>query len=227
MFNIGRCARTAAAIMALGFLALPQAHAATVTSVNADNATLTAISSASLDLPNGGSWSTLPGSPEIESGSVAGQYRSPFEGLGVGSYEDIDFWNVVANNTAILSLGSLRSTFSVLWGSVDNYNALRLTNVGAGTSIVIGTAGAEAALLAAVGGSIDYVLGTPDAPVLSSGASLVTVSGFMFDQVEFITTTNSIEFSNVAAVPLPAAGLLLIGGLGALAAVRRRKKDQA
>jgi hypothetical protein len=47
-----------------------------------------------------------------------------------------------------------------------------------------------------------------------------------FDTVKFfLNGSNAFEFSNITTtpVPLPASGLLLIGGLGALVARSRRK----
>jgi hypothetical protein len=55
--------------------------------------------------------------------------------------------------------------------------------------------------------------------------------GFSTDELKFQLhrkgdwiMLSEVEFNAIAAVPVPAAGWLLIGGLGALAAVRRRKR---
>ncbi|MCC2096208.1 MAG: VPLPA-CTERM sorting domain-containing protein [Hyphomicrobiales bacterium] len=69
---------------------------------------------------------------------------------------------------------------------------------------------------------------------LTSGTSNIDISGLgVFRSLVFDTTAatgagysfGNIEFDRVAAVPLPAGGLLLLGGLGGLAALRRRKKS--
>lgn len=196
--------KTLFAAAALSIASFAMANAATVTSTNVDNATLSVLSSTSIALPGGAAFTSLPGSPTTVQGSTP-VARSPFEALPV--FSNISYFNVTANNTAVLELSSLRTSFSFLWGSVDTYNTLRLVNTAANTMIDI----------------ISTALGNPDAPTIGRGASYVTVSGFSFDRVEFISTGNSMEFSNIAAVPLPAGGLLLIGALGGLAALRRRK----
>lgn len=198
---------TLAAAATVVFTAFPSL-AATVTSQNLDNAQLSALAGTSSVLPAGASWApTVPAAPQLVSGSLGGQYRSPFESLGAGNFESIQYWNVLGNRTGNLVLSAAVGTLSFLWGSVDTYNTVTLFNTLAGTSLVITNAD----------------LGNPDAPTIGLGASFVTISGFAFDRVEFGGSGNSMEFSNVAAIPLPAGGLLLIGALGGLALLRRRK----
>jgi hypothetical protein len=58
----------------------------------------------------------------------------------------------------------------------------------------------------------------------------VTISDILFDRVVFRSTRNAFEFANVtttAAVPLPAAGLLLMGALAGLRPVSRRRQKAA
>ena len=63
------------------------------------------------------------------------------------------------------------------------------------------------------------------------GAALVTISDLKFDAVKFtnIPAENAFEFSNLSAspIPLPAAGWLLIGGMGALGALGYRRRKAA
>ena len=203
------------AATALSFFALTAAHATTITSVAATDATLTTLALNSLDLPNGGSW--LTPAPTVVSGDLGGVYRSPFENLGDGigddgdyaNYSGIEYWNVAgtgaAANTATLALTSLRSTLSFLWGSPDGYNFVTLIN--SLTSAEVTFSLADLLPVNTVG----------------RGAEYVTIAGFSFDTVEFVSTSPAGEFSNISAVPLPAGGLLLIGAIGGLAALRRRK----
>lgn len=195
-----------ATAVAFSLAALGAANAATVTSDNPTVAELTALSATSVVLPGGAAFTSLPGSPATVVGSLDLQYRSPFEQLGAAAAE-IPYFSVSAGKTATLDIKSVRTAFSFLWGSVDGFNTLRLVN----------TLTSE---------SLDVVLadlGNPEDPVIGRRASFVTVSGFSFNQVQFLSDKNAFEFSNIAAVPLPAGGLLLIGAVGGLVALRRRK----
>jgi hypothetical protein len=131
-------------------------------------------------------------------GLVSGVRRSPWDGPMDGSvYSSI-------TGTATYTFGSLRTSFSLVWGSPDSYNSLEFYN---GTTLVA----------TVFGGSI---VGCCGANITNS---LVTISGLQFDSVRFVSGTPAFEYANIAAVPLPAGGLLLIAGLGGLAALRRRK----
>ena len=78
------------------------------------------------------------------------------------------------------------------------------------------------------------VMNLPNASGRPNGELLLVTMDFS-DALSLITidmTTGTgdgfgLDGIRVAAVPLPAAGLLLLGGLGGLAAVRRRRKKSA
>jgi hypothetical protein len=191
--------RTTFALVTAFCLSLSPLSAATVTTTSPD---LNALSATSLDLPTGSSWTAAP---DMVAGSVGGVYRSPFEGLGAGQFGRIQYWNVGGGDTALLNLGWLRGSLSLLWGSPDTYNTLKLINSGTGAFQTI----------------IPALNGTPGTVT----TTLVTISGFAFDRVEFKSNSPALEFSNVsvASVPVPAAGLMLLLALGGLAALRQRK----
>ena len=130
-------------------------------------------------------------------GSVPNVRRDLWQGTalaGTGIYSSIR--GSVTFNFA------LRSTLEFIWGSPDAYNTLRFYN---GLTLVDQFA--------------------PPPPhglnVANSFATIQTVA--QFNRVVFRSTRAAMEFGNVAAVPLPAGGLLLIGALGGIAALRRRK----
>lgn len=110
---------------------------------------------------------------------------------------------------------SLSTYFSLVWGSPDDYNTLTFYDDM---------------------GEVDSVLGTEILGFNNGGNvpnSLVTIiTDFAFNRVVFSSVNGDgspraafewARVTNVAPVPLPAGGLLLLGGLGAIAALRRRK----
>ncbi len=186
-------------------------QAATIS--NFDNGRTLVDASKGTSLIGGGTW--LNG-PDVVTGSVKRQYRSTFEN-GDGTFASssdasASYFRVHDGATAVLKVARSKA-LSLLWGSVDSYNKITLQDTLTGRSLVL-------------------TLGSLKGAVVGLGASLVNVTGFAFDRVEFWSSGNSLEFSNIstqalAPVPVPAPALLLIGGLGGLAALRRRRPGRA
>jgi hypothetical protein len=169
-----------------------------------------------------GTWTTAPA---VVEGSVSGQYKSPFDPAGSGApsgsaltnWQGIDYYTVGSPgkqaSPAIMTFTADQSYLSLLWGSIDSYNAIQFWLNG----VLVDTVGGTEVLNAGA---------TPSA----SGAALVRITE-TFDELRFFSNypnygndTPAFEFSHVVAtVPLPAGGVLLIGAFGALAALRRRK----
>ncbi|MCF1710028.1 hypothetical protein L0V05_14520 [Tabrizicola sp. J26] len=170
--------------------------------------------SRSTDLQSGASW--LAG-PDIVSGSVSGQYRSTFENGADTFASDADrratYFRVHDGQTATLKVGR-SSALSLLWGSVDTYNRITLRDTVTGAALNI--------TIASLKGVAEGL-----------GAALLSVKGFTFNRVDFWSSGNSIEFSNItttpvpAPVPLPAGGVLMLSAIGSVALLRRRRARHA
>jgi len=141
--------------------------------------------------------------------SVPGIRRSAWFGTGLdgtGLYTSV---SGAASATYLVDDASTRVSF--VWGSPDDYNLVQFL-VGGINGVVIDSLSITQAqnILPAT-----YGLLGATATIFSSGA---------FDAVRFSSSTNAFEIANLtAAIPLPAGVFLLLGALGGLAALRRRK----
>ena len=140
---------------------------------------------------------------------------------GPEGWQTTPFWAVFdphgtgpSINSALLSLARPQGVLSLLWGSPDKSNMLELL---LGGQVVATFWGGDLGSFPGAG-----LLREP-----GSGAALLSLSGTRFDSVRFSSWANggTFEFSNVTTspVPLPPAALLLLGAVGTLAMLRRRR----
>jgi hypothetical protein len=200
----------------LSALALAAAFA---TSGSAATVTFTAVGSTGVPAGYGAdigdaSWIDAPATVD---GSLSGQYASPY---GEGVDGETDYFTVgtpslpESGSPAVMLLASAKTTFSMLWGTVDIYNAVTFCGSDDLCATVSGSQ-VKAALNASEG---------------TKNAIVNFTSDFAFTTVSFFSNFNrtndqaAFEFAVAPVpVPLPAGGLLLLGALGGIAALRRRK----
>lgn len=192
-------------------------------------------------LPKGASWVTAPWTlPSAEFGidPALGVVSDPcqnacspyYQGIfgaydpavgGPEGWQTTPFWAVFDPhstgpwiNSALLSFARPQGVLSLLWGSPDGSNMLELL---LGGQVVATFWGAD----------FGWFTGSDILRQPGSGAALLRLSGARFDGVRFSSWANggTFEFSNVTTspVPLPPAALLLLGAVGTLAMLRRRR----
>lgn len=150
--------------------------------------------------------------------SCSGVRQNANNALGAadGSFYSLGFGGelVVGFNQAVFEPAQNVSVYEVTWDRVHGHNeAVDVYSVLGGVSTYLGrilNTVADSKVLANT--AFEYIR-LVDATLDEFGAGGTSSNdGFDVDSVA------------IAAVPLPAAGMLLLGGLGGLAALRRRKK---
>ena len=150
-------------------------------------------------------------------GNVAGVRRSVWEDspvdIGLDSENPAAFYSSVSANSSATYVFGVRSKLSFVWGSPDNYNIVEFLM----GSTVVDTFTTVGLTLANI---FPARFGTNGA---TATFTKIGKTG-LFDSVRLSSrASNAFEYANVAAVPLPAGGLLLLGAMGGLATLRRRK----
>jgi hypothetical protein len=179
-------------------------------------------------------------------GSVANQWRSPFEnatsinggtstGVGNGGYglpgwNSLPYSSVQAGGSATYNVG-LANTLNILWGSPDSYNTLAFYSGVPSNSTFLGSLSATAGL--------GIVSGVFPLEIQTYGHDQMTFTdnGGSFEYVVLSSSTNAFEFADLTAgytqtqlpTPLPAALPLFASGLGAMGLLgwRKRRKNGA
>ena len=160
------------------------------------------------------SWSALPATStpnplatttvgtviENVAGTMPGLRRSPWANNSPNVFTSVAF------GYAEYAFGTLKSSLSFVWGSPDMMNSVAFYRAGT---------------------LIDTIPGFGNGTNIALPALLATAigDGMGFDTVRFTAPRTAFEYASVevAAIPVPAAGLLLLTAVGGVAALRRRK----
>ncbi len=144
-----------------------------------------------------------PTTVDFASGSVSGEYRTPWEGEGA-PYESFAYTSV---RNGIAGYNLTGTILSLFWGSIDTYNSLTFWTEAGGTGESVG---------------VDINdLGGP----FSTGHHLVSFfTDVPFQSVTLGSGQAAFEFANLTATPIPPAILLFLTGMGGLGWLGRKKQ---
>ena len=173
----------------------------------------------------GGTWESAPAGI-MPAGTTAGSNKSPWENTPVVSDAGRTYFSVgpgsgSAPSIATLRFTSLRSSFLMLWGSIDSYNKIEFFIGETSQGSLTGTQLVDS-------GNVDGC----EAQLTPTRYECVAKVRFdvSYDNIKFSSNagtgadTAAFEF---ATVPLPAALWLLLGVSGALVAAKRRSVSKA
>lgn len=177
--------------------------------------------------PQGATWAGENPRVTVPPSQVRRAYLSPFENTALSGSRDFfavggqDGENGAPSPQTLNFAGDGVGSIRMLWGSIDNYNKIVFN----GTETVTGDD-----VMAVINDDLDepiepFGAGTYNTVALIEFFAEDAITSMAFFSEQDIDAPGedkaAIEFA-FAPVPLPAAGLMLLAGLGALAALRRR-----
>ena len=128
---------------------------------------------------------------------------TPF--AGVGKYLAVE-----KNSSATYAFADLMTSIDILWGSPDVYNFIEFA--------------LDGVIVDSIGGGMTGIANFADQ---TTDRFVTVTSNRAFNSVTYRSTFEDafeLAFVTPGTVPVPAAGLMLLSGLGGIAALRRRRK---
>lgn len=149
-------------------------------------------------------------------GSVGSQFRSPWDGTGMASAPGATYFSVGGQNEPspqAVTFGTALTGLTMLLGSLDSYNSFTFNEGDVDETTITGSDIAVALGFAPNGGN--YAV---NVLLRFQGINNSTINSMK------VTSTQAAAEFAVAAVPLPAAGFLMLAGLGGLVASRKLRR---
>lgn len=156
------------------------------------------------------SWSALPAAAianpiaDATGGTVIQNDATDTPKVRIGPWGGAGVYTSVSKGFATYNFDNVVKSLSFVWATPDGFNGLEFYLGGMLVDTVAGF-------------GVGFPLALPTVKITDIGT-------MGFDSVNFTSTGTAFEFSNlsVAAIPVPAAGLLLVSALGGIALLRRR-----
>lgn len=190
------------------------AQAATVSSQQLNSAQLDQLQS--FDNPVAASFTlgpqARPGFFENVTGSQSRVRRSPWEQASARKFAGATYSAIRGAVTYLFSAD--QTGLSLLWGSTDVPNTLTLLKDGREVAVI------QPGVANAGGDTIGLD---------PRGAFFVSITDTLFNELRLSTNSFAFEYANLAttaAVPVPAAGVLMLSALGGATLLRRRQHNR-